>query len=331
MREVAGLHHVTAIAGTGAGEPRLLRRPARHAAGQAQRQPGRPRHLPPVLRRRRRAPGHRPHLLPLGAAGAVAAGARARHRSGAGGAAGQPRLVAGAARLARRAARRGGDALRRAGAAAARPARAARGAGGERQRGEPPIRAVGGQPGAGGAADARPRRRPHARRSSSARRRRCSPRRWAIARAAARGSGTAGRSRAAARGAGSTSARRRTRAAAPGARAASTTSPSASPTRRTRWTRAAQVLNAGGWPTEVIDRFWFRSVYFKEPGGVLFELATDGPGFAVDEDAAHLGEALVLPPWLETAPAARSRRCCRLSRCRRRARSAGGALRPLRG
>ncbi len=52
-------------------------------------------------------------------------------------------------------------------------------------------------------------------------------------------------------------------------------------------------------PTPVIDRFWFKSVYFKEPGGVLFELATDGPGFAVDEDAARLGESLVLPPWLE--------------------------------
>ena len=52
-------------------------------------------------------------------------------------------------------------------------------------------------------------------------------------------------------------------------------------------------------PTPVIDRFWFRSVYFKEPGGVLFELATDGPGFAVDEAPEHLGESLVLPPWLE--------------------------------
>jgi glyoxalase family protein len=52
-------------------------------------------------------------------------------------------------------------------------------------------------------------------------------------------------------------------------------------------------------PTEVIDRFWFKSVYFLEPGGVLFELATEGPGFAVDEDPAHLGEQLVLPPWLE--------------------------------
>jgi glyoxalase family protein len=59
-------------------------------------------------------------------------------------------------------------------------------------------------------------------------------------------------------------------------------------------------IEAGGiHPTPVIDRFWFKSVYFKEPGGVLFELATDGPGFAVDEDSAHLGETLVLPPWLE--------------------------------
>jgi len=57
-------------------------------------------------------------------------------------------------------------------------------------------------------------------------------------------------------------------------------------------------------PTPVIDRFWFKSVYFKEPGGVLFELATDGPGFAVDEEVAHLGETLVLPPWLESQRAA---------------------------
>jgi glyoxalase family protein len=53
-------------------------------------------------------------------------------------------------------------------------------------------------------------------------------------------------------------------------------------------------------PTEVIDRFWFKSVYFLEPGGVLFEIATDGPGFTVDEDPATLGEHLVLPPWLES-------------------------------
>ena len=52
-------------------------------------------------------------------------------------------------------------------------------------------------------------------------------------------------------------------------------------------------------PTEVIDRFWFKSVYFLEPGGVLFEIATDGPGFTADEPLEHLGEQLVLPPWLE--------------------------------
>ena len=62
-----------------------------------------------------------------------------------------------------------------------------------------------------------------------------------------------------------------------------------------------QVESSGRQPTPVIDRFWFKSVYFQEPGGVLFELATDGPGFAVDEDCEHLGETLVLPPWLESA------------------------------
>ena len=62
-----------------------------------------------------------------------------------------------------------------------------------------------------------------------------------------------------------------------------------------------RVQEGGSRPTPVIDRFWFKSVYFPEPGGVLFELATEGPGFAVDEDPAHLGETLVLPPWLETA------------------------------
>jgi len=60
-----------------------------------------------------------------------------------------------------------------------------------------------------------------------------------------------------------------------------------------------RVVENGARPTPVIDRFWFKSVYFREPGGVLFELATDGPGFAVDEDREKLGESLVLPPWLE--------------------------------
>ncbi len=61
-----------------------------------------------------------------------------------------------------------------------------------------------------------------------------------------------------------------------------------------------QLEAVGLRPTEQIDRFWFRSVYFREPGGTLFELATDGPGFDRDEDQAHLGERLILPPWLES-------------------------------
>lgn len=60
-----------------------------------------------------------------------------------------------------------------------------------------------------------------------------------------------------------------------------------------------QIIGAGAHPTGLIDRFWFKSVYFREPGGVLFEFATDGPGFALDEDPSRLGEQLILPPWLE--------------------------------
>jgi glyoxalase family protein len=60
-----------------------------------------------------------------------------------------------------------------------------------------------------------------------------------------------------------------------------------------------RALAAGAQATPVIDRFYFRSVYFREPSGVLFELATLGPGFAVDEPAESLGEGLALPPFLE--------------------------------
>jgi glyoxalase family protein len=52
-------------------------------------------------------------------------------------------------------------------------------------------------------------------------------------------------------------------------------------------------------PTPVIDRTYFHSVYFREPGGILFEIATDPPGFAVDEKPEDLGKHLKLPPWLE--------------------------------
>jgi glyoxalase family protein len=59
------------------------------------------------------------------------------------------------------------------------------------------------------------------------------------------------------------------------------------------------VAEAGATPTPVVERFYFKSVYFREPSGVLFELATIGPGFAVDEDEKHLGERLSLPPPFE--------------------------------
>jgi catechol 2,3-dioxygenase-like lactoylglutathione lyase family enzyme len=60
--------------------------------------------------------------------------------------------------------------------------------------------------------------------------------------------------------------------------------------------KRTDVLSAGLDPTPVVDREYFRSVYFREPSGVLFEIATDGPGFAVDEPPSDLGTSLQLPP-----------------------------------
>jgi len=59
----------------------------------------------------------------------------------------------------------------------------------------------------------------------------------------------------------------------------------------------ARTLAAGLQPSPIIDRFWFRSIYFREPSGILFEIATVGPGFGIDEE--HLGERLILPPAFE--------------------------------
>jgi glyoxalase family protein len=62
----------------------------------------------------------------------------------------------------------------------------------------------------------------------------------------------------------------------------------------------AQRLNELGVPNSgAVDRFYFRSLYFREPNGILFEIATDGPGFATDEPMETLGEKLALPPFLE--------------------------------
>ncbi|GAA3604417.1 ring-cleaving dioxygenase [Microlunatus ginsengisoli] len=60
-----------------------------------------------------------------------------------------------------------------------------------------------------------------------------------------------------------------------------------------------ELVGQGVAVTEILDRQYFKSIYFREPGGVLFEIATDAPGFAVDEPLLELGRALKLPPWLE--------------------------------
>ena len=60
-----------------------------------------------------------------------------------------------------------------------------------------------------------------------------------------------------------------------------------------------KVIELGLFPTEVIDRFYFKSVYFRTPAGILFEIATDGPGFTADEKEEELGKKLALPPFLE--------------------------------
>jgi glyoxalase family protein len=60
-----------------------------------------------------------------------------------------------------------------------------------------------------------------------------------------------------------------------------------------------KVVAAGSRPTPIIDRFYFKSIYFREPSGVLFEIATLGPGFTTDEPLEHLGERISLPPAFE--------------------------------
>lgn len=69
------------------------------------------------------------------------------------------------------------------------------------------------------------------------------------------------------------------------------------PEEHMEWRQKA--VSAGAQPTPEIDRFYFRSIYFREPSGVLFEIATMGPGFTVDEPLEHLGEKLSLPPDYE--------------------------------
>ena len=75
---------------------------------------------------------------------------------------------------------------------------------------------------------------------------------------------------------------------------ASITSHSARPNDEEHQAWQRRVASTGLGVTPVIDRFYFKALYFRELGGVLFEISTDGPGFATDEDPAHLGEQLAL-------------------------------------
>ncbi|WP_019854330.1 ring-cleaving dioxygenase [Actinopolyspora mortivallis] len=76
---------------------------------------------------------------------------------------------------------------------------------------------------------------------------------------------------------------------------------SADDTEQRQWREV--LLDSGVDVTPVLDRHYFRSIYFREPGGVLFEIATDPPGLTVDEPLPELGTALKLPPWLESSRA----------------------------
>jgi glyoxalase family protein len=69
------------------------------------------------------------------------------------------------------------------------------------------------------------------------------------------------------------------------------------PAHQAEWREA--LVKAGRNVTPVIDRYYFKSIYYREPGGILFEIATDGPGFTVDETVETLGSTLSLPPWFQ--------------------------------
>ena len=289
--------------GPGAAQSRLLHPHARAASGQEDRQLRRSRHLSPLLWRRGRAARHDPDLLPVGACGS----GPARHRRDAGdrvpGARGCDRLLDAPPRREGRAPRGAGEAFRRDRACRSR----IRTACAWRSVACPASRAS--RPGA--PARSRPSTRSAAFTASACcwrtraptgailtdvsgfteiapRRLRSSASRPATPPSAA--SSICARSAASCR-----------RAWAP---ARSTTSRSAPRTtrRRPRWSRSF-VENHGIRTTEQKDRNYFRSVYFREPGGILFEIATDEPGFAVDEPADALGQALKLPPFLEPARA----------------------------
>ena len=71
------------------------------------------------------------------------------------------------------------------------------------------------------------------------------------------------------------------------------------PDQQTQEAWRQELTERGHQVTQILDRQYFTSIYFREPGGVLFEIATDTPGFDIDEPLLELGRSLKLPPWLE--------------------------------
>ena len=305
-----GIHHVTAIAGDAAPQPRLLHRDARPAARQEDRQLRRSRHLSPLFRRRDRAARHDPDLLPLGACGA----GTGRHRPDAGDGvprAGRNRSASGPTASSRRACaheapeKRFGEtvlpfkdpdgmglALVGVAGAEGEPAWS----GGE----VPAEHAIRGFDGVTLLLDD-------------------------AARTGAILTGVLGFRETAREGAlvryragaalGGTSTSASPAASCPGGRAAarSTTSPSAAKDDAEQAAMAARSpRTTASAPTEQLDRNYFRSIYFREPGGVLFEIATDDPGLCrrrAGRDARARPQAAALPgaaPARDRGGAARS-------------------------
>ena len=264
-----------------AGERRLLRPRPRAAARQEDRQPGRPDRLPPLLRRRgRAAPAPTSRSSSTRAPGAAAPGAGMVHTIAF-------RVASDAAldfweeRLRRRGGRH--DARPTGGSASTTPRVSGSSSWSSRRRDAPLV--------------ARHPEIPRRARAAGLRRRPC------VLRPTPSGAGRSSRRCSAFAPTGETAWEVRGRGArwavrvrpGPGVRARASRAPgtvhhvawSSTMDDHVAWQQ--RVAAAGCRPTPVIDRFWFRSVYFREPSGVLFEIATLGPGFAVDEDPEHLG------------------------------------------
>ena len=280
-----GIHHISAMTGDAPRQPRLLHAGAGPAAGRQDGQPGRPERLPPLLRRRARHAGRRADVLRVP------------------GPAPRPRRARGwcTASSRRSGPRRRSTSGRR--ASATRAWRVERVAAGALRFADP--EGLGHELVVAGPRPAAARRAPGGpgRARAVGLRRACAPTRPRRSAAASCSRGSSAPS-APATASGSCAGRRRggdDRAGTPRRRsgacrapARSTTSRGAPPGRSTRRWRA-RLADAGVQVTPVIDRYYFHSIYFREPSGVLYEIADDGPGFTRDMPVEELGSRVILP------------------------------------